>query len=131
MSLPPSCVESLCVRVSEVGHNKDSRAQAPIDTGDTALQTGCIRMGVRRGLAKSVTQAPLGTGESPTRETNSRCIERITLLGNVEVTRVVVGKRVARSHFVNALSNLRQQRLCPESLQAIGAMATICSVAGG
>ena len=50
---------------------------------------------------------------------------------NVPVTRSVAGKSLAHSHFVDALSELRQQRSSQESLQAIGAMATICSMAGG
>ena len=43
--------------------------------------------------------------------------------------RVVAGKSVVYSRFVKAFRNLRQQRSSPE-LQAIGAMATICSMAG-
>ena len=50
------------------GNKKDSRAQAPVDTGDTTLQMSCTRMGVRCGLAKVVTQAQLGTDEWPTCE---------------------------------------------------------------
>ena len=86
---------------------------------------------MRCGLAKSVTQAPLGTGESPTREITADQLRGSRSLVNVPVTRVVACKRVAYSHFVNALRKLRQQRSSPESRQAIGEMATICSMAGG
>ena len=44
----------------------DRRTQAHVDTGDTTQQTSCIRVGVRCGLAKAVTQAQLGTDERPT-----------------------------------------------------------------
>ena len=86
---------------------------------------------MRCGLAKSVTQAQLGTDESPTCEITADALRGSHCIGNVPVNRGVAGKSFTRSHFVNALSNLRQQRSCPESLQAIGAMATTCSMAGG
>ena len=72
--------ESLSVRVSEVGNKKDSRAQAPVDTGDTTQQTSCIRVGVRCGLAKAVTQAQLGTDERPTCEATADVPARVALL---------------------------------------------------
>ena len=121
--------ESLSVRVSEVGNKKDSRAQAPVDTGDTTQQMSYIRVGVHCGLAKAVTQAQLGTDERPTCEATADALRGSRCLGMSP--RVVAGKSVVYSLFVKDLSDLRQQRSFPRSRPAIGAMATICSMAGG
>ena len=110
-----------------MGNKEDTRAQAPVDTGDTPQQMSCIRVGVHCGLAKSVTQAQLGTDERSASETTTDVLRGSRCLGMS--LRVVAGKSVVYSRFGNAFRNLRQQRSSPE-LQAIGAMATICSMAG-
>ena len=96
--------------------------KAHVDTSDTTPQLSCIS--VLCGLANSVTQAQFGTDESPT-------CEITCCWGMSQFLASQLAKRVAYSHFVNAFRNLRQQRSSPESRQAIGAIATICSMAGG
>ena len=124
MSLAPSCVKA-CPFVSQRWANKkDSRA--PVDTGDTMQQTSCIIVGV---AGSQRLRAQLGTDERPTCEATADALRGSRCLGMSP--RVVAGKSVVYSLFVNALSDLRQQRSSPRSRPAIGAMATICSMAGG
>ena len=87
---------SMCVRVSQVY----SRTQAHVDTGDTTLQMGCIRIGRALLAVKSVTQAQLGTDESPTRDFTAAVLRGSRCLAMSQLLLALLAKRFAHSHFV-------------------------------
>ena len=128
MSLAPSCVKA-CPFVSQrwatrrTAEHKHPSTQVTPRSRRAASGWACVAGSQRLSRRRNLEQTNVTCEATADALRGSRCLG--------VSPRVVAGKSVVYSLFVNALSDLRQQRSSPRSRPAIGAMATICSMAGG